>query len=84
MSARIGFSRSNFPITFVAPEQEASMTTTKGYVVLDKAGEFVAWAEHPEVAKRRLDADDTGHHVLRCSDDALIAKKPDMKVRGPR
>jgi hypothetical protein len=53
-------------------------------VVLDKDGEFIAWAEHIEVATARLRATDDAHSVERCADGALMAGKQRGKGRLKR
>lgn len=46
-----------------------------GFVVVDKDGEFLAWAAHIEVAIHRMLEMPEGDRVYRGSDDALLARK---------
>lgn len=51
------------------------MQTVTGFVVLDRAGEFVAWSSDFGAAKKRCDSDDSprASRVERCSDGAVMA-----------
>lgn len=54
------------------------LAVLRGYLLVDKRGEFLAWAEHIEVATRRSREIDGYHHVIRCSDNAVVAFAPDV------
>lgn len=51
------------------------LNTPTGFVVVDKDGEFLAWAAHVEVAVHRMLEMPEGDRVYRGSDNALLARK---------
>ncbi len=54
-----------------------------GFIVVDKVGEFVAWAADAEVAVKRMRTEADGEFVYRCSDDVLIASKLRKVMTSP-
>lgn len=64
------------------------MTTNQGYVLLDRAGEFLAWAAHLEVALlRSRDRDIVPHlgRIERCADGAVMSfRRQAKKAPGER
>ena len=57
------------------------MQANTGYLVLDRAGEFVAWAAHIEVAFSRMRGDPLAHTVERCSDGVMMAFRQARKKK---
>lgn len=54
-----------------------------GFIVVDRAGEFIAWAAHMEVAKRRCD-DDPNADRVETADGIALAFAPRWKFRGKK
>jgi hypothetical protein len=60
------------------------MQAVTGHVILDKNGEFLAWAAHLEVAIARFRGDPLAHRVERCSDGVAMYGRPRKKKPGER
>lgn len=52
------------------------LPVVRGFIVVDRHGEFLSWAEGIEAAVRRSRELDGAHQVLRCADGEVMAFRP--------